>query len=342
MLPSWPEMSWPVLDVDALRPIAPGLWVLRLPIPSASLRYVHCYIFDVDGGVHLVDPGWDWTPGLDALNAGLDRIGGSIADVRSMTITHAHRDHYGQAALIREQSGAVIGIHELDARVAAQSSQSRIDGVHTSLQRAGVPKADMDSLMGELVDLPRFDTDLCLSDGDRLALPGWNVEVIWTPGHSPGHICLYLHEQATLLSGDHLLPRITPNIPSDSSSMANPLGAYLHSLDRLRLLPVRTVWPAHEWSFDDHITRIDQLREHHAARLDEVVMALTAGAKTAWQVAAEMTWARPWTGMGATRRSAVVEALAHLRLLEADERVRETTGPTSIWSASAVNGAIAP
>jgi glyoxylase-like metal-dependent hydrolase (beta-lactamase superfamily II) len=334
-------MSWPALDVDPLRTIAPGLWVLRSPIPSASLRYVHCYIFEIESGFHLVDPGWDWPPGLESLKVGLGRIGGSISDIRSMTITHAHRDHYGQAAYLQEQSGAVVGIHELDAVIASQSSSSRIDGVRKTLQRAGVPMADMELLMGELSDLPRFDADVLLADGDRLAVPGWNVEVIWTPGHSPGHICLYLPEQATLLSGDHLLPRITPNIPADSSAMTNPLGAYLNSLERLRLLPIRVVWPAHEWSFTDHYKRIDQLREHHAARLDEVSTALTYGTKTAWQVAAEMTWARPWAGMGATRRSAVVEALAHLRLLETDNRVREATGLRSAWSTVLSDGSVA-
>ena len=93
--------------------------------------------------------------------------------------------------------------------------------------------------------------DLLLEDGEKPEVPGWDLTAIWTPGHSPGHLCFYESTNELMLSGDHVLPRITPNIPFHPQAGANPLGDYLASLDKLEPYDVDEVLPAHEYRFDD-------------------------------------------------------------------------------------------
>ena len=170
--------------------------------------------------------------------------------------------------------------------------------------------------------------DILVEDGDRLEIPGWEVAAIWTPGHSPGHLCLWETANQLMLSGDHVLPRITPNIAFHPQAGDNPLGDYLKSLERVGRYAAAEVLPGHEHRFVNLASRVGELQEHHARRFDEVVAALSAGFTTGWEVATLMKWSRPWTSIdGFMRRAAVLESLAHLRALEVRGVVEEITYP---------------
>jgi glyoxylase-like metal-dependent hydrolase (beta-lactamase superfamily II) len=175
--------------------------------------------------------------------------------------------------------------------------------------------------------------DLLLEDGARPEVPGWDLQAIWTPGHSPGHLCFYESRQELMLSGDHVLPRITPNIPFHPQAGANPLGDYLDSLDKLEPYEVSEVLPAHEYRFDDLHARLEELRQHHRERFGEVIAILREGRHTAWDVASHMKWSRPWDDIaGFMRRAAVGEAVSHLRVLEIDGVVQVEDGEPALWS----------
>ena len=111
--------------------------------------------------------------------------------------------------------------------------------------------------------------DVLFEDGKTIELPGWSLRTIWTPGHSPGHVCFFSEEQRLLLSGDHVLPRITPNISVHAQQPANPLGDYLDSLLKVDNLGTEEVLPAHEYRFADLHGRLEEIIVHHADRLDE-------------------------------------------------------------------------
>jgi glyoxylase-like metal-dependent hydrolase (beta-lactamase superfamily II) len=136
-----------------------------------------------------------------------------------------------------------------------------------------------------------------------------------------------------MLSGDHVLPRITPNIPYHPQAGANPLGDYLNSLDKLEPYKVEEVLPAHEYRFTDLPRRLEELRQHHRERFGEVIAVLREGPHSAWDIASAMKWSRQWDDIaGFMRRAAVGEAVSHLRLLEIDGVVQVEDGEPALWS----------
>ncbi len=176
-----------------------------------------------------------------------------------------------------------------------------------------------------------------IEHGDRIDVPGLALSAVWTPGHTPGHLCFHDETRDLLLTGDHVLPRITPNVSSYDMS-SNPLDDYLDSLGKLRGIQPREVLPAHEYRFTDLDSRLDDLAEHHQERLAET-QAILAGAGpdglTAWQVATGVTWSRAWSELASFQRQAAVgEVLSHLRQLQSRGLAAEAdTGGVGRWTA---------
>jgi glyoxylase-like metal-dependent hydrolase (beta-lactamase superfamily II) len=170
-----------------------------------------------------------------------------------------------------------------------------------------------------------------LEDGDRVPIAGRDVRAIWTPGHTPGHLCLHDAEAGVLLTGDHLLPRITPNIGVHRGADADPLTAYLESLDKLSGHGADEALPAHEYRFRNVPARAAELKAHHHERTAEIMAVVDRlAAPTAWAIAAELTWSRGWDALhGLTRRMALAETVAHLHYL-ATRRALDAEGGTPI------------
>ncbi len=310
----------PLPPVEQIRP---GLWVVPVPIPMNSLRYVLVYVFATERGAYLIDAGWNTDEAFDALADGLKQAGFAMSDVRGVMVTHIHPDHYGLAGRIREASGAWISLHPADAKLIESryiEPEELLKMVSSSLTRAGAPEGELAGIEAASMPVRGFVTptypDKLLEDGDRPDIPGWNLRAIHTPGHSPGHLCFYLAEQRLMLTGDHVLPRITPNISYHPQSGPNPLGDFLDSLDKVAREDVELVLPAHEHRFVGLTGRVDALKAHHHQRFSEVIAAIRSGDDTAFAVAASMSWSRSWDRIdGFMRRAAVGEALAHLYAL---------------------------
>jgi len=321
--------------------VRPGLWSIPVPIPANSLRYVFVYVFETDRGPYIVDTGWNTEEAYAALAAGLGEAGTSIGEVQGIVVTHLHPDHYGLAGRIRAASGAWIGLHPADAALIHDryvDPDFLVEMMGAMLRRAGAPLEELNALKSAAMPVLPLVTpatpDILVHDGDKLDIPGWDVVALWTPGHSPGHLCLWEAVNRLMLAGDHVLPRITPNIAFHPQAGENPLGDFLASLDRVASYEAAEVLPGHEHRFVDLAARVGELQEHHKRRFAEVVTALEAGADTGWEVAAAMSWSRPWAGMdGLARRMAVLETLAHLRALEVRRDVAEirTSDELSRW-----------
>ena len=176
------------------------------------------------------------------------------------------------------------------------------------------------------------EPDILIEDGDKLEVPGWDVQAIWTPGHSPGHLCFWEAGHRLMLSGDHVLPRITPNVSLHPQSGEDPLGQFLDSLDKVGVYDAEEVLPAHEHRFVNLAGRVSQLKAHHEERLVEALDVIRSGSDTAWDIAGKMSWSRPWNRIeGFMRRAAVTEIFAHLRLLERRGRLRLIVGEPLRW-----------
>jgi glyoxylase-like metal-dependent hydrolase (beta-lactamase superfamily II) len=300
---------------------------------------VFVYVFETDRGPFLVDAGWNTDDAFAALSAGLRHLGSDISEVQGVLVTHIHPDHYGLAGRIREASGAWIALHPADAVLIHDRYDEPTDllqRVGTMLRRMGAPADELASLQNASMPvLPLVGSvkpDLLVEDGDKPEVPGWDLAAIWTPGHSPGHLCFWEDRNALMLSGDHVLPRITPNIPFHPQAGADPLGDYLRSLQKLEAYDADEVLPAHEHRFVGLSQRLAELRAHHEARFAEVIAAIDDGSTSAWDIASRMGWSRPWNRIeGFMRRAAVGEALAHLRALEIRGIVREFNGEPSRW-----------
>ncbi|MGO9027408.1 MAG: MBL fold metallo-hydrolase [Acidimicrobiales bacterium] len=332
------KAAWDQKVLPPVEQVRPGLWSIPVPIPDNPLRYVLVYALELEGGgVALVDAGWDTDEAWTSLTDGLAVAGGSIDDVRAVLVTHIHPDHYGLAGRVREASGAWIGLHPADA-VMLESRYGNTDQLLAEMTHfladSGVPADKLPDLAFASMVVKSMVTmaepDMLFEDGKEIELPGWNLRTIWTPGHSPGHVCFYSADQRLLLSGDHVLPRITPNISVHTQQFPNPLGDYLESLLKVQNLGTEEVLPAHEYRFADLGARLEEIIRHHADRLDEIEQVLRdRPGSTAWDITVRLHWSRPWDQIESfMQRQANGETLAHCVLLELHDRVRrQGTGP---------------
>jgi len=326
----------PLPPVEQVRP---GLWSIPVPLPI-PLRYVLVYAFATDRGVYIVDAGWNTDEAFDALDDGLQEAGFGAAEIRGVMVTHIHPDHYGLAGRLRDHSDAWIALHPADAALVHDRYEQPGDlltRMGIMLRRFGAPEEELEALRDASMPARPFvdfaTPDVLMEDGDRPEIPGWDLTAVWTPGHSPGHLCFWEPANKLLLTGDCVLPRITPNINLNAQSGDDPLGDYLTSLERLADFDAEGALPAHEWRYDDHRGRLLEIREHHELRFREIVAAIEQGHETAWSVAPHMDWSKPWDAIDPLmKRMAVGEAAAHLRALARRGVLDEIDGETIRWA----------
>jgi glyoxylase-like metal-dependent hydrolase (beta-lactamase superfamily II) len=190
------------------------------------------------------------------------------------------------------------------------------------LRRHGVPEDEIEVLSvrsAQVADIMAMaEPDRFLHDGDPVPLATRAVRAVWTPGHTPGHLCLHDAAAGVLLTGDHLLPRISPNIGVHGrDEEGDPLRAYLESLDRTMAFRAEEALPAHEYRFRGIDARAADLITHHRDRGAEILAAVDhLGEAPAWAIAAELSWSRGWASLhGMMRRMALAETVAHLLYL---------------------------
>ncbi|MEU1848750.1 MBL fold metallo-hydrolase [Streptomyces sp. NPDC019990] len=312
-----------------------GVRSLCVPIPDNPLGHTLVYVVDTGRGPVLIDTGWDDPESWEALTEGLTACGTSVAEIHGVVITHHHPDHHGLSGRVREASGAWIAMHAADTAVVRRTRAAPAERwfayMADKLAAAGAPEEHIAPLRAAPPrTLPGLSTtlpDRDIAPGELLDLPGRRLRAIWTPGHTPGHVCLHLEEthparlpgHGRLFSGDHLLPEITPHIglyeDPDDSTVTDPLGDYLDSLERVGRLAPAEVLPAHQHPFPHGAARAGELLTHHEARLASL-LALLAEPLTPWQLAERMEWNRPWDQIPyGSRNIAVSEAESHLRRL---------------------------
>ncbi|MFC0533403.1 MBL fold metallo-hydrolase [Phytohabitans kaempferiae] len=314
--------AWAQKRLPEVEAVCDGVWSIPVPLPNEALRYVLAYAV-VDGpGVVVIDPGWNTDEAWRALVDGLAVAGHQLEAVSAVLVTHLHPDHYGLAHRLREASGAPVALHPADAAMlmslggANDAFAARNEAL---LRQMGVGRAERTEMLAawrERQSRARpLPPDRLVVDGETL--PG-GLRAVWTPGHSPGHLCFVDDRRGILFAGDHVLPHISPNISVHPHQRASPLTDYLTSLSVLPTWDVVQVLPAHEYRFEDLAGRVSEIVAHHEGRLRQILSVLaSAPGATCDEVAAELTWSRPWrTFTGAPKRAALGETLAHLVHLE--------------------------
>ena len=318
-----------------LSEVADGVLELRLPIPFED-GTVNVFLFPDGGEADLLDCGMNSDESVVMIRQALAEIGAKR--LRRLVVTHIHPDHYGAAGTFAGGEGlADLYIHRLEVPLVhpryVELEQLVIE-VRIYLLVNGVPADDAEELSNSQRALSQVvktaEPAVQLDGAELLQLGRRFFRVEWTPGHSPGHICLYDPHERVLFAGDTLLPDVSPNIGLHPQSTPDPLHEYLEGLRRLALYEPALILPAHGRPFTDAPSRVKVLEAHHRRRLDQIVEIVGRGKTTGWEVALELWGPRDHFY---EKRLALQEALAHLQALAVDGRVEKSvTRETVRWT----------
>lgn len=317
--------------------IEPHLFRVELPLPNNPLQSINSYIITGERNL-VVDTAFNLDSCYGYFMEGISTLGVDLTK-SDFLITHMHPDHAGLVHRVATPESRIYFSH-VDATF--PRDRRFWAGLVRFARSSGLSDADImfmrDKTPGYRYDTGWLDRIVSVGDGDTLEYSGYRFRCIETPGHTMGHICLYEPAKEILMTGDHILMDITPNVTCWLDG-ENPLAHYFESLRKIDTLNVRIALPGHRRLFTDHHARIRELECHHRQRLEEVVAILKGGPKTAAQVAAEMAWdidCASWEAFPAPQKwFATGEALAHIRYLEEDRTVRRTEeGGVFVYSVS--------
>ena len=316
----------------------PARGITRVPIPvPLPVKTTNCYVLDSGDGLVIVDAGMDTPEAREAWEAAIGRLHLLEARVRGIFVTHFHPDHLGLAAWLGTRLETPVRMLEGESEAAREYlrpwTDSDWDQFRAFYTRHGLT-----------LEQARFWWDLEMAFRAGLTMPG-HVDPIQPgqverPGSLPmvfleqsGHTehqgLVWLPERRILFTGDQVLARITPNVSLWPKSSANPLKAYLDSLDRLRGLDVTLALPAHEAQIENLDARLEALIDHHHHRGDRVLELLKSGGQTALQLTHQL-FDRPLHDY--QLRFALGETLAHVEYLRQLGAIRVSDDvPERLW-----------
>lgn len=304
----------------------PGVWRLRLPLPWPGVPHCNAWALAAGDGIVLVDTGMHEPGSLGHLERALAQVGLKIEHVRLLVCTHAHADHYGQAASIVDRAECELWMHprhEHMLKYASDPEAAMEARIQTALQ-SGVPEAPLRKLMEERKDagtgIERIvtpDRDLVPGVEIQTDLGAWTVHE--TPGHAPSHVCLFQPDKRMLISGDHLLGRVS--LYYDFGYTPDPAGEFLRSLDVVDALDARLCLSGHGRTFTDVRAHVGANRTTVQARLARVEEVLREhGPITAFD-ALPHVYGKPVTPVTASWwLSETLSYLTHLAVLGRAER----------------------
>jgi glyoxylase-like metal-dependent hydrolase (beta-lactamase superfamily II) len=279
--------------------VHPGIYEIFLPLPMRP-TIINVYLLDCRGAWALIDTGMNSAESLKTLDEAFGQIGIRIEDLDVIIATHHHIDHFGASGELQRRSGAKVYLHELELeRANRMVMYARMSSADRPESRAFFlshgfpidqfsPSGMRPTWMGTQMYFPATHPDKTIGDKDVIALGERKFEVVWTPGHSPGHNVLYLRREKVMIVGDHLLPKITPHVGIYPDSTGNPLADFLDSQRKVQAFDVELVLPAHGGIYQDHRHRANQLIEHHRCREAEILDLVRHRPQTAFEVAEQV------------------------------------------------------
>jgi glyoxylase-like metal-dependent hydrolase (beta-lactamase superfamily II) len=269
--------------------VLPGLWRLRLPLPWPGVPHVNAYAIAAGSGVVLVDTGLHEPGAMRQLERALDQAGLRLEHVRLLVCTHAHSDHYGLAAPILEGAGCELWLHPNHSHFtrAAADPERMLERRLEVARHSGVPADALaryeDSRRGQGIGVAEVvlpDRDLLSGVQVETDLGTWQVHE--TPGHAPSHVVLHQPERGLLLSGDHILGRVS--LYYDYAYTPDPAGEFLRSLDVVDALDVKLVLPGHGRPVRDAPALVAANRRAVIERVERVRAAIAEGPRTPFEL----------------------------------------------------------
>jgi len=304
-----------------------NLYKIELPLPQNPLGGVNCYLLKGEGQFLLIDTGMNRQECRQEIYSDLRSLDVDLKKT-DIFITHFHADHLGLATSLATETSTIY-LNSVEVPVVGNLEKHwRETSGFARLH--GFPENELDKALrahpGYRYGLRDCADFSILEEGDRIRIGDYSFVCIETPGHSPGHMCLYEPNKKILVSGDHILIDITPNIQLWSDK-GDPLNEYLKSLDRIYDLGVDLVLPGHRDIFTNHKKRIQEIKLHHEVRANEILSILEKGGQTAYEVASQMRWDVSygfWKLFPISQKwFAVGEALSHLKYLKERKMIRQ-------------------
>ena len=288
------------------------------------LNHVNCFIGEGENGTQVIDTGLHNESTVKRWEKEL--AGKTVTDI---LITHYHPDHFGYAGALQQKTGANVSMSQIDAEAGLFAWQDNfLNDLSGNYKLAGISEDNKNNMIAntkEFVPLvtPYPEVNHYLKEGERLQIGKYEYEVIHTPGHSDGLVTFYNQEKNILLSTDHILPKITPNISYWFHGDPNPLGNYLKSLGKIKKLDVDLIVPSHGKPFYGGNDRIVEIIAHHEERLETLLESIQGGL-TVYE-ASERLFQKKLTIHES--RFAIGETLAHLEYLRLEGKCeRELIG----------------
>lgn len=272
--------------------VLPGIYRIEIPLPNNPLKATNSWLIRGEERNLLVDTGFNTAVSREAMDKGLRELDINMGNT-DLFITHLHADHSGLVKYLATPTTNVWMSRE-DGQVVAASRDSSHWGmfggflVVSGLVDSGVEK-DVTKHPGFRYASEVYDKFIMVEEGFEIAVGDYHFRCVLTPGHTPGHMCLYDQQKKLLLSGDHILGKITPNITAWNFN-TDVLGQYLQSLEKVAQLDIATILPGHRYVIGDCQGRIEELRNHHRIRLDNVLDIIGNETLSTAQVASRMRW----------------------------------------------------
>lgn len=309
----------------------PGLIRIRLPLPF-QLNHVYVHAVRRNGGWMLIDTGLGDQACMDALDDAFIQAGILWRDVNGIFLTHTHPDHVGGAPELLKRTGARLWMSagERDHLAEVATSAHVADWFTPTVRRAGANESEISEMEEAFTSVRHkfvpLQPDHTLRGGESIPTSLGPLQTVLTPGHSPAHLALYQDERKLLLSGDHVLTNITPNISWMPGR--DMLGEYHDSLERVARLEVDEILPSHGRAFYGLVAWVESAKRHHQVRCDGLLNGLAMGACTARELL-PVLWAKPLAAWNL--RFALFEVLAHLEYLFQRGMVRKVEGAIERW-----------
>jgi Zn-dependent hydrolases, including glyoxylases len=305
----------------------PELYCVDVPLPDNPLKNLNCYMLRSGGKLLVIDTGFRIPQTSAVLLAALAELGVGFQDI-TLFLTHLHSDHTGLANIFAD-AGCTIYMSEVDYEMFLFTREDKEHFIAYSNE--GFPMEELleqQKVNPAAVFAPAsvFEA-VTFEDGFRFKIGEVELQAILTPGHTPGHTCLYIPEQEIMFLGDHVLFDITPNITS-WSKVDNSLQDYLDSLKKIEQYSMKLALPAHRNNEMDVYQRISDIQIHHARRLENTLNVIHAHPdSTAYEIASYMTWSmrgKDWTEFPLHQKwFAVGETLSHLDLLRLEGKIEK-------------------
>jgi glyoxylase-like metal-dependent hydrolase (beta-lactamase superfamily II) len=308
---------------------------LRLPLPWPGVPHVNAWAVAAGDGVVLVDTGLADPGALAQLELALKEAGLRLEHIRLLVCTHAHSDHYGLAGSIVDAAGCELWMHPNHAHMTAnlEDPERMLERRIEAARRSGVPDSIItqayEARRGQPLGVERFVPP------DRDLLPGVEVEtdlgrwqVYETPGHAPSHVCLHQPDRGLLLSGDHLLGRIS--LYYDYGYSPDPAGEYLESLDVIGRLETSLCLAGHARPFREVDKKIEATRGTVLERIERVRACLDGVPKSPFQIVPEFLDEPDPTPL--MLNWGLNEVLVYLNHLEKRDHAQRHEGEVETWT----------